>query len=267
MIFIYLIYLYWKYLIIKYKIFGFFRNLSEFFQNLFEKNNFISIIYTYCKKIMSEFENKLRDRIAEIKTLKKGETINNFPEKPEKTLTKKQKLVEDYIKVKREYLEKMKPKEFLEFDRELLDNPEKIRKRLYKIKNEKLENELAEMFAKVCNSVTEPQANAGAEALFQLSFVIAKSCEELSLLADNILERKIPKKNKTCSLEGLSEDLVRQEQFIKPVLAEIYSDYAEEIDQYMTSISKLMMISTQLVIGRLAKNNAEFKIEEKEKEK
>ena len=91
-----------------------------------------------------------------------------------------------------------------------------------------------------------------------MTVVLTNGLEQVSNFADEAYERRNPNRSKTISLAGLTADYVEAEPAIKPILAEIYAEHKDELDQYLSPYARLMLIFSQLALGRFARNNAEF---------
>lgn len=241
---------YWKYIIVKLRIHDYFRRLN--------KRVLKYISYTNILEPKMSFQERLQEKTDTAREEKKSPQDNIFAGQKEKKLTKKQQLVEDYIQVKLEYMQKYEPKTHPEFAAQLEQFPDAVRKRISKVKMVDLQDELAQMFAKLASAPTPEESNHGAEALFQLNVVLVRGIEELSVIGDAMLDQRRPDKERTISLEGLTKDTLDQELIIKPILAEIYEEYKEDIDQYLTPWARLTMVYTQMSLARLAKNNVSY---------
>ncbi len=243
---------YWKYLILKSRLGYYFRELNKRILKYISYTNILSL------KPRMSFQERLQDKTNKAKEEKKSPQDDIFAGQKEKKLTKKQQLVEDYLQVKLEYLQKFDLKSFVEFEVQLEKFPDEIRKRISKMKMVDLQDELAQMFAKLASAPTPEEANHGAEALFQLNVVLVRGIEEMSMIGDAMLDQRRPDKERTISLEGLTKDTLDQELIIKPILAEIYEEYKEDIDKYLTPWARLSMVYTQMSLARLAKNNVSY---------
>ena len=231
---LYILRIYWNFLLWKFWI------LEKIYNNKYTQ---------YIFGLMSEFEKRLQEKIIEIKNPDKTQPQNVLG--GTKILTKKQKLVEQYIEVKLEYLEKFDKLSFQKFKKEHELDLEKLKKRIYKIKNSELEKELAEMMAKIINIPQSSQSKAGGEALFQLQVIICKALEETT----QIIDSQIDSGDRTISLKGLTKDNIENEEILKPILQDIYDEYHLEIDEYLTPWARLSMAYFQIAAARLAKNN------------
>ncbi len=207
------------------------------------------------------FQDRLQQKTNEARE-KPAKDSSIFPPSEQKKLTKKQKLIEDFITVKLEYMEKYEPNKLGEFKEQLEKFPDAVRKRINKIKVAELEDQLAQLFSKLANAPSKEQACAGAEALFQMTAVLINGVEQISIIGDSILDQQYEQsgteKNHTLSLHGLTSDTFEQEELIKPILAEIYEEYKESIDAYLTPWARLSMVFTNMTLARLSKNNVNY---------
>ena len=64
--------------------------------------------------------------------------------------------------------------------------------------------------------------------------------------------------SKTISLNGLTKDVVERKQILKQIFAVIYAEYAGEIDKYLTPISRLTLVYSQMAMNRIAENNSKY---------
>jgi hypothetical protein len=205
----------------------------------------------------SLFEKELINKIAELKTGKKGDVPGDLPK--DKKLTKKDELMEKYLNVQLEWKRIYDKNNYESFQNLFQTNPELLKKDLKKKKIVDLEKEMIKMFAEIQNQPIQENSEKkhyGAEALWQLNVVIVNGMEKLSNIGQSVLEKKGT--SKSISLNGITKDVVEREEILKPIFADIYAEYSGDIDKYLTPLSRLTLVYSQMAMNRIAENNAKY---------
>jgi hypothetical protein len=121
--------------------------------------------------------------------------------------------------------------------------------------NPELDTVINEMTAEGLNKIHDGEMKYSEEfmvnALFNINVMVFNSAEVLSKLQD-----------KYTNLEGLTKDVFDEEDEYKKVLYEIYTEYYEEIDQYLTPLTVYAMLVVKTTSLRYVKNKKKKSSEE-----